>query len=87
MATRSKEQILDEVIYAINCVSYHYGPCFNQEGLKDLREKLKDIDFWADAEYMGRYEDEDFIDFHERIIWPENWVKINIKEIKDKIHD
>ena len=47
--------------------------------------------FWTDAEYIvSVFEDDEFVDFHDRIIWPEDWDKITIGETNGNnknIHD
>jgi len=52
MAERTEEQILDQVIHAIQCVCGHYGPDLNEDGLFELRTLLKDFTNWhTDSSY------------------------------------
>jgi hypothetical protein len=49
---RSKDEILDQVMYAIQSVTHHYGPNFRPEGLKEIRDYLNNsYDFWCDANW------------------------------------
>lgn len=83
MAKRSSEQVIDEIMYAIQCAVYHYGPELSEEGMTELRKALtKQIGGRTDATFALREEDERFIDFHERIIWPAGWTKIEISKSK-----
>jgi hypothetical protein len=46
---RTKEEILDQAVYAVARVVNHYGPALNAEGLQHLRYLLSDIDYWCDS--------------------------------------
>ncbi len=83
MAERTSEQILDEVVYAVQCVTVHYGPGFNEDGLRELRKVLNEFHtWWTDGEYTsGMLENDEHEDFHQRIIWPEDWRKENFNEV------
>jgi len=77
MAERTKEQILEEAVYAVACVVQHYGPELNEEGLDEVRELLSNIDFSTDATYrVDVNECSQYADFHKRIIWPKDWDKL-----------
>ncbi len=74
---RTKEQILEEAVYAVACVAHHYGTAFNEEGLQEIRNLLSKVDFHTDTTYrIDVFEDDKFVDFHNRIIWPYGWEKI-----------
>jgi hypothetical protein len=77
MAERTTDQILDQAVYAVQCVSRHYGPEFNAEGLRTVRELLSQLPWFTDSCFrVDCHEDDPFIDFHQRIIWPDGWDKI-----------
>jgi len=72
MTERTEEQILDQVIHAIQCVCGHYGPYLNEDGLFELRTLLKDFTNWhTDSSYLCDVnEDDPYVDFNSRIIHP-----------------
>jgi hypothetical protein len=77
MPTRTHAQILDEIVYAVACAAEHYGPGLSEDGLADLRALFNKWGFWTDTSFrVDRCEDEPYIDFHERIIWPDGWDKL-----------
>ena len=78
MAERSEDQILDQVVYAVLCAYQHYGPGFSEEGKIELRELLSKFTVWSmDASYKCDVcEDDPYVDFSNRIIWPDGWKKI-----------
>ena len=77
MSKRTKEQILDQAVYAAACVARHYGPGFNSDGVALLREKLSELPWYTDAEYwVDVYPGDEFEDFHLRITWPSDWDKL-----------
>ena len=83
MAERTEEQILDEAVYAVACVARHYGPGFNERGLAHVRELLSQVNFSTDSCFrVDVYEDDEFVDFHQRIVWPEDWDSFTIKDMK-----
>lgn len=74
MAERTDEQLLDELVYAVASVVRHYGPGYNENGLKNIRKKLSMIDIRTDASYrVDMYDDDQFADFHQRIVNPDGW--------------
>lgn len=80
MAERTRDQILDQAVHAVACVARHYGPGFNENGLLLIRERLSEMPWHTDSCFrVDRQEDESFIDFHQRIIWPEGWDKLDFK--------
>lgn len=64
MADRTKEQLLDEMVYAVQCVFYHYGPALSEDGLKELRAALAKFGVPnLDSDYrVFRLDDEPYID-------------------------
>ena len=85
MAERSKEQILDQAVFAVQCVSRHYGSGFSEEGLQELRKLLNEFPWWTDACYScDVYDDDPYADFDKRIIWPYGWWKEDFKEIVEE---
>lgn len=48
---RSKDEILDQLVYAVAAVARHYGPGLSTEGLRDIRKKLDEDDWWCDARW------------------------------------
>jgi len=83
MATRTKEQLEDQFVYAVACVMQHYGPGLSQEGLQEVREFAKKMNLHTDSTFnVDREEGDKFLDFHERIIWPEQWWRIELEEIR-----
>lgn len=86
MADRTKDQILDQVVYAVQCVAVHYGPAFSADGLQELRKILGEFSDWrTDSTFrVDVLDDDEFVDFHQRIIWPDGWWKRDFEEtIKD----
>jgi hypothetical protein len=82
MAERTTDQILDEAVYAVACVAHHYGPGLNEEGLRYTRELLSKLYLFMDAEFRCDMEETDeFVDFHNRIIWPEGWDTIPFNNV------
>jgi len=76
MSNRTKDQILDQAVHAVQCVSRHYGPGFNELGLTKVRDMLSTLLWWADAEFLVDVRPGDeYEDFHQRIIWPDGWDK------------
>lgn len=76
MADRTRSEILDEIVYAVQCAYTHYGPSLSRKSLSEIRIFLE-VNFppWTDASYLVDVEDDDkFVDFHNRIQWedPEN---------------
>lgn len=79
MAERTHEQILDEVVHAVACVARHYGPGLNEAGLKEVRDNLNTIPWFTDACFIvDCREDDPYIDFHQRIFWPDGWDQFDI---------
>ena len=79
MTDRTKDQILKEAVYAVACVAHHYGPALNEEGLQEIHNLLLRVDFHTDATYrVDVFENDEFADFHSRIIWPDDWDKITL---------
>lgn len=65
--TRTKDEILDQLIYAIACVARHYGPGLSADGLKHYRDLLARDDWWCDATWtcdVLEDEEEPNPDFH-----------------------
>ena len=72
MAERTHDQILDEMVHAVACVAWHYGPGLNESGLKEIRDCLNLQN--TDACYsVDCREDDPYVDFHQRIIWLDDW--------------
>lgn len=46
---RTKDEILDQLVYAVACVARHYGPGLSAEGLADIRQKLSLDNWWCDS--------------------------------------
>jgi hypothetical protein len=47
---RTHKEIVDQIVYAVQAVAYHYGPKFNSDGLKEVRDYfLNNHKFWTDA--------------------------------------
>lgn len=81
MTERTRNQILNQAVYAVACVARHYGPGFNDNGLQEVRELLSEMPWDTDSSFrVDRQEDDPFIDFHQRIIWPEDWDKLEIEQ-------
>lgn len=82
MAHRTKEQILDQAVYALQCVSCHYGSAFNEDGLQELRSLLAKMPWYVDSGYIcDVYEDDPNADFASRIIWPNDWIKLDFNGV------
>ena len=74
MADRTQDQVLDEAVYAMACVSEHYGPGLSKIGLQEMRKLLKSFNFHTDACFrIDVSEDDEHVDFRLRIIWPHGW--------------
>jgi len=73
MAERTHDQILDEMVHAAACVARHYGPALNEEGLQMLRHHLNFGNWSTDCFRVDCRESDPYIDFHQRIIWPDGW--------------
>ena len=74
MAERTHDQILDEIVHAVACLAGHYGPGLNERGLKAVRASLDQHLWFTDACFhVDCREDDPYIDFHQRIIWPDGW--------------
>lgn len=72
MADRTQEQVLDEAVYAVACVAWHYGPGLSKIGLQEMRKLLKSFNFHTDSCFrVDVQEDEKHVDFRSRIIWPD----------------
>ena len=85
MAERTKEQILDQAVYALALVKCHYGPRWNENGLREVRELLSKLIWQTDACYtVYCYEDDPYIDFEQRIIKPKDWDLPTLKETVEK---
>lgn len=54
---RTKEEILDQAVYAAATVARFYGPGFNQEGLAHLRLVLSSLPWSCDASYLTDVEE------------------------------
>lgn len=48
---RSKDEILDQMMYAIQCVTRHYGEGLSPYGLKKIRDCLAEKNWCCDAEW------------------------------------
>jgi hypothetical protein len=73
MIDRTHDEILDEMVHAVACVVSHYGPNLNAAGLAWVRERL-DFCWYTDASFrLDMEEDDPYIDFHQRITWPDGW--------------
>lgn len=59
---RTDEEILDQMVYAVACVLRHYGPGYLAEGLKAVRESLKDHKTHCDTCFTVDFEEP--ADFH-----------------------
>jgi hypothetical protein len=71
---RTREQILEEAVRAVQAVAYHYGPGFNEDGIRYLRKALGEFPWFTDSCYsVDVHEDDEYVDFSDRIIWPEGW--------------
>ena len=82
VADRTKEQILNQAIYAVACVARHYGGGFSAEGLQDVRRLLSKMPWGTDSGYRVDVSDEDqFADFEPRIIHPLDWWKLDFSEV------
>lgn len=86
MAERTKEQILDQAVYALALVKCHYGPRWNEIGLKEIRELLSQFSLWdTDSCYrVDCYEDDTYIDFEQRIIMPPQWNLPTLEETTEQ---
>lgn len=81
MAERTRDQILDEAVHTVACVAHHYGPGFSETGLQEVRKLLSEMPWDTDSTFrVDCQEDDPFIDFHQRIIWPEGWDKLELEE-------
>ena len=77
MAERTHDQILDEMVHAVACVARHYGDKLNESDLKLIRDRLN-LNWYTDAGFSTDCRESDFyIDFHQRIIWPDGWDVLN----------
>lgn len=78
MAERTHDQILDEMVHAVACVAQHYGPGLNESGLKMIRDSLNCLNWHTDSCFrVDCYEDDPYIDFHQRILWPDGWAQFD----------
>lgn len=77
---RTRDEILDQAVYTVACVAHHYGPGYSDDGLQVLRESLDRLIFCTDVSFRERYDHEPYIDFVSRIIWPEDWDKLDFEE-------
>ncbi len=51
---RSKEEILDQMVWAVACVARHYGPGLSASGLRGLRQELASSGpYWCDGEWRS----------------------------------
>jgi hypothetical protein len=74
MADRTSDQILDQAVYALACIHDHYGPGLNENGLRELRKLLSNDKYFCDSSYIcDVYEDDPYVDFASRILWPKEW--------------
>jgi hypothetical protein len=74
MADRTKDQILDQAVYAIASLHRHYGPGLTAEGLQHVRKLLSEIGFCTDSCYrVDVYDDDPLADFYQRIVQPGGW--------------
>lgn len=48
---RSKDEIVDQMLFAVACVANHYGPALSPGGLVGVREQLASHNWWCDAEW------------------------------------
>ena len=77
MSKRTKDQVLDEAVHAAACVAHHYGGGFSAIGLAKLRELLSELPWGTDSSFLvDVYPGDKYEDFHERIIWPAGWDKV-----------
>lgn len=74
---RSKMQIIDEVIFAVQSVAQHYGPGFNTEGLVEIRKFLETMSWFCDSTWRCNVEDGPCIDFHHRL----RFTDLNFKDV------
>lgn len=82
MADRTQDQILDEMMYAVACVSRHYGPGLSKIGLQEMRKLIESFNFHTDSSFrVDVSEDEEYVDFRSRIIWPDEWDVIDYNNI------
>ena len=76
MTERTQDQILDEMVHAVACVARHYGDRLRESDLKLIRDRL-DLNWYTDAGFSGDCRESDrYIDFHQRIIWPDGWDRL-----------
>lgn len=73
MPERSKEQILDQVVFAVAEVVRHYGPGFSGDGLRSARHLLSFLSLRTDQGYREREEGHVFADFRNRIAPLKDW--------------
>ena len=83
---KTSEEILNEVVFAVACVARHYGSGLSETGLQDLRKLLNGFIKWTtDTCYRcDVYEEDEYVDFHERIIVPKDWDDLNFQEIVEE---
>ena len=60
---RSKDEILNEAVFAINQVARWYGPGFSGSGLVELKEMLSQMPLRCDSTWRVDYDDDDVLDF------------------------
>jgi hypothetical protein len=77
---RTKDEILDQLVYAVNCVARHYGPGLSAEGLKDIRDKFAEDNWWCDSTWRVDTEDEPNPDFCPFII-EDGYMGLNFAEV------
>jgi hypothetical protein len=75
---RTEDQIIDQLVYAVACAASHYGPRLNKDGIASVRAAMRKLrPWWCDATFTcDMLEDDAHIDFDKRILWPDNWRKL-----------
>lgn len=65
---RTHDEILDQMVYAVACVAYHYGPGLSGAGLRWVRKQLDrepqgDPGWWCDSSWRVDIPDGEELDF------------------------